>query len=101
MRKQAEASAGGGSPEGAWSGCEQKGPFSARRKRETALRLRAEDPLWAHTLEAGPRTRMPPSVACDARRMTPPVALVACRRAVVPRLDAPPYRPPQPTLRRV
>ena len=51
--------------------------------------------------EAGPRTRMPPSVACDARRMTPPVAIVACRRAVVPRLDAPPYRPPKPTLRRV
>ena len=36
--------------------------------------LRAEDPLWAHTSEAGPRTRMPPSAACDARRMTPPDA---------------------------
>ena len=68
---------------------------------KTHLALAGEDPLWAHTSEAGPRTRMPPSVACDARRMTPPVAIVACRRAVVPRLDAPPYRPPQPKLRRV
>ena len=101
MRKQAEASAAG-APEGDWSGCEQKGPFSARRKRETVLRLlRGEDPLWAHTSEAGPRTCMPPSVACDARRMTPSVAIVAYRRAVVPRLDAPPYRPPQPKLIRV
>ena len=40
MRKQAEGiGGGGGSPEGDWSGCEQKGPFSARRKRETVLRL--------------------------------------------------------------
>ena len=83
MRKQAEASAAAeGARRATGAGASRRGRFRPRRKRETVLRLRrGEDPLWAHTSEAGPRTRMPPTVACDARRMTPPGAIVACRRA--------------------
>ena len=103
MRKQAEASAAAaGARRATGAGASRRGAvFGQAQARDGAPpAARGGSALGPHV---GGRTedQYATDGACDARRMTPPVAIVACRRAVVPRLDAPPYRPPQPKLRRV
>ena len=64
---------------------------------------RGEDPLWAHTSEAGPRTRIVKTIGgmrCTTYDRPPSLSLRAVWRSFLG-WTLPPYRPPQPALRRV